>query len=68
MAIFMASGDEWISLVLEKLGIDPRNVNRVVIDARADGPLMLYITHFGTKDLLEVRPPEAHEVEIVVNE
>ena len=54
-------GDEWIRLVLEKFGIDPSNVRRVVIDAQVGHVLMFYIEHFGTSALLEVRPPEAWE-------
>ena len=62
------TGNEWIRLVLEKLGVDPSNVRRVVIDAQVGHALMFYIEHFGTNELLEVRPPEAKEVEIIVNQ
>ena len=62
------TGNEWISLVLEKLGIDPSNVRRVVIDAQVGHVVIFYIEHFGTSALLEVRPPEAKEVEIIVNQ
>ena len=61
------TGNEWIRLVLEKLGIDTSNVRRVVIDAQIGHALMFYIEHFGTNALLEVRPPEAKEVEIIIN-
>ena len=61
------TGNEWIQLVLEKLGIDPSNVRRVVIDAQIGQELIFYIEHYGTNALLEVRPPEAKEVEIIIN-
>ena len=60
-------GNEWIRLVLEKLGIDSSDVRRVVIDAQVGHPLIFFIEHYGISALLDVRPPEANEVEIVVN-
>ena len=58
-------GDEWIELVLEKLGIDSALVSRVNIDARPGKPLLIHITHLGTLGVLDVRSPETDECEIV---
>lgn len=68
MARYISSitGDAWIALVLEKLGIDPGRVMRLVVDARPAEILKFYITYVGDPSLLEVRPPEVNEVEILV--
>ena len=64
MATQLISSDDWIELVLKKLNIDPSRVGRVVIDANVAQPLLFYITYLGGEELLEVRPPEANEVQI----
>ena len=64
MTLLYISGDQWITHILEKLGIDSTRASRVVIDARVGAPLVFHITYFGTDALLDVRPPEANEVQI----
>jgi hypothetical protein len=64
----LIDGSEWACLVLEKLKVDPDLVSRVVIDCQVGQPLKFYIEHYGTTDLLDIRPPEANECEIVVNQ
>ena len=64
MARAITTGNEWITTVLKKLGIDHTRVSRLVIDCDVNAPIMLYITYYGGEELLEVRPPEANEVVI----
>lgn len=43
----------------------PEKTCRVVIDARMDAALTVYVTCFGSEDMLTIEPPNASDVKIV---
>ena len=49
--------DKRVAEWLEKIGIDPKNTRRVVIDIPCDGPIWIYIEQFGDSAMFEVEPP-----------
>ena len=53
MAEFI-TGREFGVAVCHALGLDPSRVARVVIDAPADGVVMVYVEEYGTRALLDV--------------
>ena len=48
---------EYGMAVCKALGIDHRNVRRVVVDAQADKALRVYVDFYGTKEMLNVALP-----------
>lgn len=65
MATRRIAGKEFLGW-LRNAGIIPERTSRVVIDAGADGAVLMYITMYGDESLLSVKPPPALGVEIKV--
>lgn len=42
---------------LKREGIVPENTRRVVIDAEANNPIIIYVEMYGGDKLIEVEPP-----------
>lgn len=64
MSRFIIS-DEWLKKLCESQGINYKRVSHVIIDAKAGEPVLMYITQFGDKGLVEeVAPPEVRPAKI----
>ena len=61
------SGNEFMVKWAEALGLPP-TTRRVVIDADVNKALIVYVSCYGTEDLLTIEPPSADEVRIIVSE
>lgn len=59
-------GNRFVTQWAEALNIEPDEVTRVVIDARVDDIVRVYVSKLGDEALLDIRPPSASEVRIVV--
>jgi len=53
---------------LEKLGIVPPEVRRVIIDARFDGPVVIYVEKLGTTKLIQFEPPDISQARVHIIE
>ena len=42
---------------LRRIGVDPTDACRVIIDIRCDAPVAVYIQRYADTDLFEVEPP-----------
>lgn len=51
----------------EALNIDPMECSRIVIDAKAQDVLRVYVSKFGSEKLLNVEPPAATEVQVTID-
>ena len=49
--------DKRVAEWLWKIGINPTDTRRVVIDIPCDGPVYMYIERFGNSRIFEVEPP-----------
>jgi hypothetical protein len=57
MSPFIVS-DRWLEQLCRSQGIRYEHVSRVIVDARAGEPVLMYVTQFGDEKLLELTPPE----------
>ncbi len=51
--------DAWLEKLCENQGINYHRTGRIIIDARAGFPVLMYVVQFGDDGLLEVTPPKA---------
>ncbi len=58
---------KWMDQLCEKLGLEPKNVNRIIIDIPSDGLVTVYVKQFGTEALLDIEPPSAEFAKIIVD-
>lgn len=57
--------NDYGTAVCKALGVEPKNVRRVVVDATAGEALRVYIDYFGGPELLDIQLPTS-EVEVKV--
>lgn len=50
----------------EALGVDPGETSRIVIDAKADSVLTIYVEKFGTERMLSIEVPDPGSVKLEV--
>ena len=63
MAIKIAS-TEWLIHLCEQLEIEPSNVRRIIIDAKVNSAVIIYVEQYGTDKLFDLRPPDVSAAEI----
>ena len=51
--------DPWLKQLCESQGMNYDRVSRIIIDAQAGSPVLMYVIQFGDEGLLDVAPPEA---------
>ena len=56
----------WSKQICEKLGIDPFQVSRIVIDLTPNDMATLFVTFVGTEDLLDIELPDPRDIRIVM--
>ena len=62
---FLTAGD-YAKHICEVYGLNYKQVGRIVIDIAPHDLVAIYVTLWGDKRLLEVRPPDPKEVKIVM--
>lgn len=58
--------NDFIGKWAEALNLDPRDCQRVVIDAQVGSIVRVYVSKVGSEALLNVEPPDASGVNITV--
>ncbi len=58
MNVALVAGDKFITWLSQGLGIDPRRVQRVVIDAVANETVHIYVEQWGMEEMIQVAPQE----------
>ena len=68
MANEMITGNTFLKWLSDN-DIIPKDTRRVVIDASYDSAVLMYIEKFGTKKIIEVKPPEDLDkaVKVILN-
>lgn len=60
MTTFIISSDMWMCEMCKSLQIDPRFVDRLVVDARSGEPVRVWMSMIGGKEIIDLRlPPDA---------
>ena len=58
--------DDYAKHICEVYGLNYKQVGRIVIDIAPQDVVTIYVTLWGDKRLLEVRPPDPKEVKIMM--
>ena len=66
MAIPLIKGFPLIERVSDVLGLDSNMVSRVVIDAKYDDPVMVYVEVFGSEEMIELILPDIQKADVKI--
>jgi hypothetical protein len=56
--------DEWIKQIALSQGINYDRIRRVIIDAKAAEPVVMYLEQYGDDGILALQPPQVVPAEV----
>jgi hypothetical protein len=56
--------DEWIKQIALSQGINYDRIRRVIIDAKAAEPVVMYLEQYGDDSILALQPPQVVPAEV----